>query len=217
MSRRGVKLHWLVSGLIGVAIAMYFTAYEGQRSGPELRSVSTVDTGVTFSASKHDVKGVGRSHYNIPLRTGDLPEERHTRHSEARTAEGDVSPDSSVAVLPPADNTRFLDPNADDPWVNPDDVNRTPVNVGPYLDANSESPPSSTSGASDIEHTSIGPEQYISADTESRELVIAIDGDSGKTQSKVGHYLDPDAEAPRAPSVDQADQRQFDPFLEPDI
>jgi hypothetical protein len=192
-------------------------ARDGQRSAPELGSVSTEGTGVTSSASKHGATEVGRSHYNTALRTGDLAEERRIGHSEALAAEEKVSTNSSVAVLAPVDKARFLDPNADDPWVNPGDINRVPINVGQYLDADSESPSSSTSGASDVRQTPIDSGKHLSPDTRSGELVITIDGDSGNTQSNIGHYLDPEAESPEASGVDQSDQSDVGPFLEADI
>jgi len=192
-------------------------AREGQRVGPELHSVSTKGAGVTSSASKYGATEAGRAHYNTALRTGDLAEERRTGQSEAFAAEETVATNSSVAVLPPVDTVQFLDPNADAPWVNPEDINRMPANIGQYLDANSESPSSSTSGASDVGQTSIDSGKRLSADARSGELVITIDGDSGNTRSDVGDYLDPEAESPGASQVDQSGQRNVGAFLDADI
>jgi hypothetical protein len=44
--------------------------------------------------------------------------------------------------------TRFLDADAKSTAVNLIDINRTPTNVGKYIDANGESPPLSESAAS---------------------------------------------------------------------
>ena len=215
--RGGATIHWLVSALVGIAISCYFTVYEKQQSSPELDSVSREGTGMTPSASGYGAAERGLHRSNTALKTGDLDEEIHTARPDVFAANEKATTKSSVAVLPPVNTAVLIDPDADYPWVNPGDMTRMPVNVGQYLDANSEPPSLSTNGASDIGTISIDVGQHLSADTEPHQLVIAIDGDSRHTDSNVGHYLDPEAESPGVFRADQSDQRNVGSFIDADI
>jgi hypothetical protein len=214
MSRIGIKLHWLVYGLICIAIVFYFTARLGQRSGPELSPVSTEGAGISSPTLNHGAKQLGRAHYIPPVRKADPAEEKHTGRPDVLPTEEKVSANQSVPVLAPIDRAGSLDPGTEYSWENPSNINRVPVKEGQYLDASSESPSSSTSGASHAGQTSISLGKYLSPATKAQGLVIIIDAETGNTRSNVGDYLDPEAESPETTGADPTAQRNVGIFLD---
>jgi hypothetical protein len=194
-----MKGYWLVSGLVCIAIGLYSTAHEKEQSVPDLGSASLELMGMTSTASTPE---------------DPAQEMRRITDSKPRAVEASVFANSSVAGLPPMDAAPFLDPDGKSIAVNQSDINRTPVNVGKYIDANDEFLPLSEGAAGGIEQTSINVGEYLDPDGEPHEPLVTNNGDSGNTHSDVGHYLDPDAESSEALSADPLNQKNVGSLLE---
>jgi len=137
MSRRDIKGCWLVSGLVCIAIDLYSATHEQEQPEPGLGSVIREHTGMTSTSSTPE---------NISTQ-----EMQRIGHAKPHALDASTSANSSVAGLPPMEATRFLEADAKSTAVNLIDIidiNRTPANVGKYIDANGESPPLSESAAS---------------------------------------------------------------------
>lgn len=204
MSRRDMKVLWLLSGLFCLAIGLALVAHENGASGPDPVSMSRERTGLASPSLAPENKTA--------------QEKQNFAVQKPRVVEASVSPDSAVAGLPSAETTPFLDPDGESVPVSQIDINRTSLDVGEYLNVNIGSLPLSENNVSGIEQTSINTAgEYLDPDHKPHEPIAASNGDSANTHSDVGHYLDPETESPEALSVVPLNQKNIGSFLEVDI
>lgn len=197
-----MKGHWFASGLACIAIGLYSATHEQEQPRPGVGSVIREQTGMTSTSSISENKSVQETQ-----KIGD---------AKPHALKASASVNSPVVELLSIEETPFLDPDVKSIAANQNDINRPPVNVGKYLDANGEFPPlsESESAASGIEQTSINVGEYLDPDHKANEPLVTNNGDSGNTHSDVGHYLDPDAEFPGSLSVDPLNKKNVGSLLE---
>lgn len=126
MSRRDMKSHWYMSGFACLVIYLYFITCAKEQRKPELGSVIHEDKSMPYISSISENMSAQETQ-----NTGD-----------ARPHSVDVSgpSNSPVAGSPSIEETPFLDPDLKSTAAKQNDINRTPINVGEYLDANGGSP-----------------------------------------------------------------------------
>lgn len=194
-----MKGHWLVSALVCVAIGFYFVARDKGRAEPEVGSLTAEHTAMTETSSTADKKSA--------------VEKRRIGDAKALTVQASPSASSPVAGLLPIEETPFLDPDVKSIAATKNDIRRSPVNVGKYLDPNGEYPALSANVTGGIEEASINVGEYLDPDGEPREPPVGNNEDSGNAHSDAGQYLDPDAQFP-ASGLDPLNQKNVGSLLE---
>ena len=197
-----MKGHWLVSGVIGVVIGVYFLGQGEKRSQFAADSASGEPSGTgPYSPTKEDL---AETTHSVAEKGA------HAVNASARAV-------ARVTHHRAAERTRFLDPDVKYIGITQTDVNRTPIDVGKHLDANATPPALPDVGVSGSQQTPINIGEYLDPNPMSRGLLpVYASRASGDTRSDIGPYLDPNAVVPEASSVEPPGQRNVGSRLEVD-